>query len=72
MERVYDIVQGYVDRQGHDRCWYLPELFDALAKELDISARHPAELPSIEEFCRGCAKYQATQYPTKSNSDEWR
>ncbi len=60
-----ELVQSYVDRQGHDCCWYLPELFDPLAEALGIKARHPQNLPSKEEFCRGCTKYQAQVYPPK-------
>ncbi len=62
MQLVRDLVQGYVNRQGHDRCWYLPELFDKLAKTLDIEPTVQPGLPSREEFEKGCRRYQNEQY----------
>jgi len=55
------IIQEWADKQGHDRCWYYPDLFRKLAEvfEMDIQ---PGSLPSREEFEKGCLKYQNEEY----------
>lgn len=62
LEGVKAIVQAYADRQGHERCWYLPELFDELTTVLEITPTKPPLLPPRCEFEAGCKKYQDEQY----------
>jgi len=68
-QRKYDlaraVVQEFVDKQEHERCWYYPELFDRLTKIFGIAPTRNPELPSREEFERGCSRYQAEQYGVK-------
>lgn len=56
------VIQEWVDKQGHDRCWYYPELFRRLLDIYDIRPSKDPHLPKIEEFRAGCERYQREQY----------
>ena len=55
-------VQSWLDKQGHDRCWYYPEIFESIAEELDLARTIAPSLPPCAEFMKGCERYQAEQY----------
>ena len=55
-------VQSWLDKQGHERCWYYPELFNQLASALGLKAAVAPGLPSHTEFVEGCKRYQAEEY----------
>ena len=59
---VEEIVQEFVDKQGHERCWYYPDLFNRLSQTLNITPTINPSLPSREEFEEGCRRYQMEQY----------
>lgn len=64
-ERFYEakkIIQEWVDKQGHDRCWYYPDLFRRLALIFDVKASENPKLPPLDEFKKGCEKYQREEY----------
>jgi hypothetical protein len=64
-ERLADarrIVQGWLDKQGHERCWYYPDLFNQLAVCLELVPATEPDLPPLLEFEEGCRRYQAEQY----------
>ena len=65
LARVRRLVQDWLDKQGHDRCWYYPEIFTELARALDLQhiVLKPPQLPSLAEFKAGCERYQREQYP---------
>lgn len=54
---------NWVSKQGHDRCWYYPEIFQSLAASLGVPliVRNPS-LPSRKEFEAGCKRYQDEEY----------
>ncbi len=56
------IIQEWVDKQGHERCWYYPDLFRKLADIFEVKATKKPALPPIEEFKKGCEKYQQEEY----------
>ncbi len=56
------IVQTWVDKQGHDRCWYYPDLFNELVRVLEITPSRDPCLPPLGEFREGCKRYQKEQY----------
>ena len=58
------IVQEWVDKQGHERCWYYPDLFRRLINVFEITPTRDPALPSLEEFQKGCEKYQREEYRT--------
>ncbi|MBI4175659.1 MAG: hypothetical protein HY518_00500 [Candidatus Aenigmarchaeota archaeon] len=56
------IILEWTDKQGHDRCWYYPELYKELAKVLDVTPSADPSLPPLGEFRRGCERYQQEEY----------
>lgn len=62
LDAVKVVIQEWVDKQGHDRCWYYPELFRRLATILDIKMTVEPKLPPRQEFELGCKKYQDEEY----------
>lgn len=61
-EEAKRIIQGWVDQQGHERCWYYPDLFNQLVKVFGIQPTKEPKLPPLEEFKEGCRKYQVEEY----------
>jgi hypothetical protein len=51
-------IQNWVDQQGHDRCWYYPELFEKLVAMFDVQMTVEPSLPPRCEFEAGCKRYQ--------------
>jgi hypothetical protein len=65
VDKTKSIIQTWVDKQGHDRCWYYPELFRQLAEEYEIKQTIPSSLPPRNEFEGGCLRYQTEEYGEK-------
>lgn len=63
-EEAKQIIQEWVDKQGHDRCWYYPELFLKLADIFDVKMGVEPKLPPRTEFEEGCKRYQNDEYGT--------
>ena len=59
---VKQVLQEWVNQQGHNRCWYYPDLFDRLVEITGITSQVNPQLPPREEFEAGCRKYQKEQY----------
>lgn len=62
LAKVRKTVQTWLDKQGHDRCWYYPDLFKEIATALDLKPTVEPKLPTLEEFREGCRRYQAEEY----------
>ena len=62
LDEVKKVIQEWVDKQGHDRCWYYPDLFRKLAEILEIIPSREPSLPPLEEFKNGCERYQEEEY----------
>lgn len=62
LDEVKRITQEWLDKQGHDRCWYYPELFRKLAQVLELKLTVEAQLPPEEEFRMGCERYTQEEY----------
>lgn len=61
-EEVKGLLRSWIDKQGHDRCWYYPEIFMKLCEALEIKPTVLPCLPSLEEFKQGCERYQNEQF----------
>ena len=61
LNAIEGIVRDWVRKQGHDNCWYYPELFRGIADTLGIEYPDPG-LPSEAEFERGCERYRREVY----------
>jgi hypothetical protein len=55
-------IETWLAKQGHDRCWYYPEIFHRIAALLDIPVPSHPILPPLTEFKRGCERYQVEQF----------
>jgi len=64
------ILQTWANMQGHDRCWWYPELFEELARIHDVEQTVEPCLPPREDFEHGCRAYQDEQYGVKKKTDK--
>lgn len=55
-------LQDWIDKQGHDRCWYYPEIFRKLCDILEVKQTVECRLPERSEFVNGCKQYQDEEY----------
>ena len=56
------IIQQWIDKQRHDRCWYYPDLFNQLVVLFDIKPSKEPFLPPLAEFQEGCKRYQEEEF----------
>ena len=69
LNRARELIQSWLDKQGHNKCWYYPEIFRQLAALFGIT-EGIGNLPPLSEFQGGCRRYQADIYPhDKHDSD---
>jgi len=62
LESVRAIVQEWLDKQGHERCWYYPELFNKLKDALNMKSQVDPALPTRQEFENGCKRFQIEEF----------
>ena len=62
LDKAKRVIQDWADKQGHDRCWYYPELFRELVEIFEIKLSKNPSLPPLDEFKKGCEKYQKEEY----------
>lgn len=65
LNHIKNLVQEWLNKQSHQRCWYYPEIFNKVAEYLGLKQELPSELPSRCEFEEGCKRYQDEEYGTK-------
>jgi hypothetical protein len=70
LDSVKKIIREWLDQQGHDRCWYYPDIFNRLVRELELKPTKEPALPAREEFERGCRKYADEQYKESRSREE--
>ncbi len=56
------MLQLWLDKQSHERCWYYPEVFTILSNLFGINQTIHSTLPPRCEFEEGCRLYQNEQY----------
>ena len=61
-EETKRVILEWVNKQGHDRCWYYPDLFQALANLFKIRPSVGPSLPPRKEFEDGCRRYQNEEF----------
>jgi hypothetical protein len=53
-QKLRNAIRTHRDSQGHDLCWYVPELWEALPERI-----HPKPaVPEWSEFIQNCAAYR--------------
>ncbi|MBI2452270.1 hypothetical protein HYV50_04320 [Candidatus Pacearchaeota archaeon] len=55
-------LQEWLDKQGHNMCWYYPEIFRELSKILEVTPSRKPDLPPREEFRPNCERYECEIY----------
>lgn len=65
-QQIKDVVQDWLDKQGHERCWYYPDLFKKIMDILEIKVPEP-QLPPRQEFEEGCRRFQNQEYGTRKD-----
>jgi hypothetical protein len=60
-EKSKALIQEWLEKQGHERCWYYPEIFEKLAALYGLRCEN-FSLPPKAEFEDGCRRYQTEQY----------
>lgn len=74
LESARSILIEWINQQGHDRCWYYPDVFDQLCLLLGVKKPERPVLPPRPEFEEGCRRYQLAQYEPENagrSSEEW-
>ena len=66
LKEAREILSEWVDKQWHERCWYYPDIFKRLANILDVDISREPMLPPVDEFRRGCERYQEEEYKLKN------
>lgn len=66
LKQIQELVKGWLNKQGHDQCWYYPDIFLEIAKIVDADLTNQPNLPSLAEFQEGCRKYQKEIYDRHS------
>jgi len=61
VEKIKSIIYEWTNKQGHESCWYYPDVFHQIANIVGIKVGTPAVIPR-EEFCKGCKRYQEDLY----------
>jgi len=61
-DQVQRILLDWTNKQGHERCWYYPNLFKQLMAIYDLPSGQETALPPLEEFKAGCERYQQEEY----------
>lgn len=62
LDKIKKLIEDWINKQGHNRCWFYPEIFNKICEELGIQQVAPSCLPSRSDFEEGCRRYQNEQY----------
>ncbi len=56
--QIEQAVRKWMNKQGHDRCWYYPEIFQEIIEILEIKELVHYTAIDRKEFEGGCHRYQ--------------
>lgn len=70
-QEAKELIQSWANKEGHDRCWYYPDIFESLADHFQVENNNHALLPTLEEFECGCDKYQCSEFAIQKDSMAW-
>lgn len=62
--KIRKLIQKWVNKQGHDACWYYPDIFEEIMSVLKMK-KIKKKLPTIEKFDKGCKQYQKEIFKMK-------
>jgi len=61
-KKARQLLMDWRNKQGHDRCWYYPEIFRSLCDLFEVPTCPDPGLPPRDEFREGCCRYEDEQY----------
>jgi hypothetical protein len=61
-EQAKMLLQQWLDKQGHERCWYYPEIFRSLTALFELQPGVELGLPPEKEFEDGCTRFRQEEY----------
>lgn len=70
VDKIKAICQAWLDKQGHDRCWYYPELFKQLCEILELKPTQEPALPPRAEFEAGCRRYTNEEFGASGTTEQ--
>ena len=59
---VKGAIEEWASKQGHDRCWYYPDIFMRIAQIVEAKIDFPKGLPPRPEFRKGCERFEDGEY----------
>lgn len=62
LDLIKNEVQAWLDKQGHDQCWFYPEILQKIVDILEIKATIDPNLPTEEQFKEGCKVFCLEKY----------
>lgn len=62
LQQIQQVILEWDNKQGHDRCWYYPDLFQRIAAIVGVQLTHTPQLPTRAEFEEGCRRYQRHEF----------
>lgn len=68
-ERAKEAIIEWRDKQGHERCWYYPDIFQNLAKILGVDLVYDGSKLPESEFEAGCNRFRQEEYHGNQNSN---
>lgn len=60
--KIKEAILEWDGHEGHDRCWYYPDLYKKIADILEVKLKQEPVLPPEEYFKEGCRRYREEQY----------
>lgn len=63
------LLEEWARKQGHNRCWYYPDVFRALARVLGVELTMTGEQLPRPEFEAGCTRFQDEEYAQVSRQE---
>ena len=61
LELIRAAIQEWSGQQGHDRCWYYPDIFKRIADIAGVDVPAKPDIPR-PEFEQGCRRFQDQEF----------
>ena len=61
--KIKELINTWVNKTGHHKCWYYPDIFKEIAETLNISIEQTPTV-KLEDFRNGCYAYTCDLYKT--------
>ena len=69
VKQIQNVISEWDGKQGHDRCWYYPDLFERIANIVGVQLNNAPVLPTRSEFEEGCRRFQNQEFQNVDGAD---